>query len=96
MSNSRIDVLFQGRRNLPVVARSCFFCIGRDFLCEGRGVIRIGFQRRDDVDPIERVQVIEVDYVVLHHLGEEQDVADDLSVFWNLHAECIFDATNGS
>ena len=39
-----------------------------DRLGERRRLRRIGRQRRHDVDPVERVQVVEVDDVVLHAL----------------------------
>ncbi len=56
--------------------------------------IGIGLQRGDDVHPIESVQVIEVDDVILHHLGEEHDVANDFGVLGDLDAESIFDAAH--
>ena len=34
---------------------------------------RIGRKRRDDVDPVQSVQVVEVDDVVLDHLGRHED-----------------------
>ncbi len=42
------------------------------------GLLGIGLERVDDVHPVERVQVIEVDHVILHVLRGEHDVADDL------------------
>ncbi len=38
----------------------------------------IGLERVDDVHPVQRVQVIEVDHVILHVLRGEHDVADQL------------------
>ena len=40
----------------------------RDRFGERRGLRWIGRQRRDDVHPVERVQVVEVDDVILHAL----------------------------
>ena len=41
------------------------------------GLLGIGLERVDDVHPVERVQVIEVDHVILHVLRGEHDVADE-------------------
>src|SRR5208282_6569066 len=38
----------------------------------------------------------EMDDVILHHLGEEEHVADDLGVLGDLDAEGILDCTHGS
>ena len=38
----------------------------RDRLGERGGLGRIGIERAHDVDPVERVQMIEMDHVVLH------------------------------
>ena len=62
---------------------------GRHLLRQRRGRRRIGLERRHDVHPVERVQMIEVDDVVLHHLGQEHDVADDLGILGNLDAERV-------
>ena len=43
-----------------------------------RGLLGIGLERVDDVHPVERVQVIKVDHVILHVLRGEHDVADEL------------------
>ena len=41
-------------------------------------LFRIGLERVDDVHPVERVQMIEVNDVILHVLGRQHDVADQL------------------
>ena len=60
--------------------------MGRNFLRERSGVIN-GLRRGHECHPIERVQVIEVDDVILHHLGEEHHVADDFRVLGDCDAE---------
>jgi hypothetical protein len=54
--------------------------VARDRLRQRRGRLRVGLQRRDDVDPVERVQVVEVHHVVVHVLRGDHQVADQLRV----------------
>ena len=58
------------------------------------GFLGIGLESVDDVDPVERVQVIEVDDVVLHVLGGHHDVADELSGGRDGDAESALNRTN--
>ena len=63
----------------------------RDALGQLGGLLRVGLQRADDVHPVERVQVVEVDHVVLHVLGAEHQVADELRIGRHGDAQRIFD-----
>ncbi len=54
--------------------------IAGDRLRQCRRRRRIGLQRRHHVDPVERVQVIEVHHVVVHILRRDHQVADQLRV----------------
>jgi len=90
-----VHILFEGGGDVAEVAGAGFFRAGGNFLRESGGGHGIGLQRGDDVHPVESVQVIEVDDVILHHLGEEHDIANDFGVFGNLDAEGIFDAAHG-
>jgi hypothetical protein len=60
-------------------------------VCELSRFDRIGFQGADDVDPVQRVQVIEVHDVVVLKLRTMQQVAQDARVFWNLNPNRHFD-----
>ena len=50
----------------------------REGLRQLGGLLGVGLERVDDVDPVERVQVVEVDHVILHVLRGHHDVADEL------------------
>ena len=52
------------------------------------------FSAKRYIDPVERVQVIEVDHMVLHILAGADDVADQVGILWNLDAERIFDGAH--
>jgi len=67
------------------------FIIRREGLRQLGGLFGVGLESVDDVDPIECVQVIEVDHVILHVLGGQHDVADELSGRRHRDAERIFD-----
>ena len=56
-----------------------------------RGFFWIGLESIDDVDPVERMQVIEVDHVVLHILRGHHDVANDFSGGRDNDAQRVFD-----
>ena len=49
----------------------------------------------DDVHPVQRVQVVEVDHVVLHVLDAFDQVADDPRVGRNLDSQSILYASHG-
>ncbi len=66
----------------------------RDRLRQGGGLRRIGGERRDDVHPVEGVQVVEVDHVVLHLLESPDHGADELGVLRHLDPEGVLDGAH--
>ncbi len=66
----------------------------RDRLGQRRGLRRVGAQRRDDVDPVEGVQVIEVDDVVLHRLHRDDQIAEEPRVRGRHGANRVLDRPN--
>ena len=63
----------------------------RDGLSQLRRLTGVGFQRQRDVHPIESMQVIEVDDVILHHLGARNDVADQPGGIRDLDSQRVLD-----
>ena len=61
---------------------------------EVSGLLGVGLESVDDVDPVKRVQVIEVNDVILHVLGSHHDVADELSGGRNGDAQRALNCTN--
>src|SRR5450756_2709567 len=66
-----------------------------DRLGEGGGRGWVGFQGRDDIDPVERVQVVEVDDVVLDVLRPGDQVADEPRIAGNAQAQRVLDRAHG-
>ena len=66
----------------------------RDRLGERRGLRRIGRERRHDVDPVERVQVVEVDDVVLHACAADDQVAQQPRVGRRRGADRVLDGAD--
>ena len=59
------------------------------------GFLRVGFQRAHHVHPVERVQVVEVDHVVLKVLRTEHEVSHELRVRRNGDPQRIFHCPYG-
>ena len=87
---ARLDELLQadlqileiaGRRQRPVGNR----------LRQRRGRLGIGGQRRHDIDPVERVQMIEMHEMIMHLQRQLHDVADRIGVLRDRDAERVFD-----
>ena len=57
---------------------------------------RIGFQRLERTDPVERMQMIEMDDVVLMSEARRDDVADVMRVLWDRDAERILDGAQAA
>ena len=70
--------------------------VGRDRLRQRRACLRISLERRDDVHPVERVQVIEMHHVVVHELRDDHQVADQLGVGRDRVLECVLDRAHRS
>ena len=65
--------------------------LGRD-LCRLHGV---GFDGRSHINPVQGVQVIEVDDMIMKILGTENQIPDQRGVFRNMHVQGVFNATRG-
>ena len=65
--------------------------VRRHLLLQLAGRFRIGGKRSDRVYPIERVQVIEMDEVIVHLQRELHDIADRIGVFRNFDLKRILD-----
>src|ERR1017187_4733026 len=61
-----------------------------------RGLLRISLQGVDDIHPVQCVQVIEVNHVVLHVLRGHHDVADQLRSGWDGDAQRAFHGAHAS
>jgi len=59
-----------------------------------RSFRRIGLESQRDIHPIQRVQVIEVNDVILHHLRAGDQVANQARVFRNFDLERVFDGAD--
>ena len=68
----------------------------RDRLREVGGLGRIGLEGGDEVDPVERVQVVEVDDVILHALRRHDEVAQQTGVGRRASADGVLDGADGS
>ena len=60
-------------------------------LAQDRGLVRIGFQRRGHIHPVQRRQVVEVNNEVVHRVRQDDQVADVLGVQRNFHLERVLD-----
>ena len=54
---------------------------------------RIRLQCLERADPVERVEVVEMDDVILMPEARRNDVADVVRVLWDRDAECVLDGT---
>ena len=54
--------------------------VARNRLRQSRGRLRVGFERRHDIHPVERMQVIEMHHMVVHELRADHQIADQLRV----------------
>ena len=68
----------------------------RNRLCKRGGLLRVCAECRHDVDPVERVQVIEMNHVVLDALGRDDQVAEDPRIGRRLRADRVFDRADRS
>ena len=55
------------------------------------GLFGIGFKRTDNIHPIQRMQMIKMNNMIMLKLGAHQKVADNSCVFGYLHANCVID-----
>ena len=85
-----LDELLQAALHVAEVARRRVRP-RRDALLDLGGLLRVGLERRHDVHPVERVQVVEVDEVVLRVQRRVHQVADDVRVLRDLDPERVLD-----
>ena len=64
--------------------------IRRNFFGQRFGSDRVGPQGADDVHPVQRAQVIEVNRVIVQVLSAHQEVADDPGIGRNRQPGCVF------
>ncbi len=88
------DELAQPRLDVAEIARRRHRMRRRHALLEFGGELRVGLQRGHDVDPVERVQVIEVHRVVMHLQRLRHDLADQVRVRRNPDVERVLDRAN--
>ena len=88
------DECFQAVLNFFEVSRRGESMRG-DGLLDFAGLLRIGAQSGDDVNPVAAVELIEVSQVVLAVQRSVHQVADDVSVLRNLDSESVFNRANG-
>jgi hypothetical protein len=62
-----------------------------DIICQGGCFCRIGAERAYYIDPIKRVEMIKMNYVVVLELCAMKKVSYDTCVFGNFDFYCIFD-----
>ena len=65
-----------------------------DRLRELRRGRRVRVERRHDVDPVECVQMIEVDHVVLDALGRDDQVTQQACIGWRFGADGVLHGAN--
>jgi len=57
--------------------------------CQGSGFCRVGLEGGGDVHPVEGVQVVEVDHMILHILDSNDDISDMFGIGRDLDIERI-------
>jgi hypothetical protein len=67
---------------------------GRKTLAEFCGGLCISRESRDNVYPIKRTEMVEMDDMIMNCMGTHDNVSDVLGIEWNFHAECIFYGTH--
>ena len=65
-------------------------------LRELRGLGRIGFERGNDVHPVQRREMVEMDQVILHGVLRDHEVAHQLRVDWHFDFERVLDGADGA
>ena len=93
------DAQTAGRKLLDLVlhigeVRRCVLVILGERLRQLSGLLGVGLERVHNVHPVERVQVVEVDHVILHVLRGEHDVADELRGGRHRDAQRVFNRAN--
>ena len=86
---SGIHKLLDGVLDIGKVSGRRCWPARRHLLREASRGSRIGFERRHNVHPVQRMQVIKVNHMILDILRQRHDVADDLRVFRNGDADGI-------
>ncbi len=92
LENSKLaglDEFLQRAGDIGVITRRRRRPVRRHLLGERRGGCGIGLERRYHVHPIQRMQVIEVNHMVLDILRQLHDVADDFRIFRNGDVQCV-------
>ena len=69
-------------------------CIVRNGFCQSSGLARVGVKGADDIHPIQGVQMIEVDDVVVQKLCAHKKIADNAGIFRDGQPQGIFHAAH--
>gem|GEM_PF-7086711 len=86
----------EGGRHVGEIARRSVGPLGGNLLRQLGGGFRIRLERGNHVHPVQRVEVVKVNHVVLHVLGELHHVADDLRVRWHGDPQGVLHGTHRS
>ena len=62
-----------------------------DIISQRRGFLGIGLQRADDINPVERMQMIKMDNMIMLVLGTVHEIANDAGIFRYLYANRVVD-----
>ena len=92
---SRFNELLHAVLHIAEVTDSCERMVRRNLLLNRRRFAGIGIERADNVHPVERGELIEVNDMVLNVERGIQDVADQIGVLRDLDADCILNGANG-
>ena len=84
-----LDKLLDAVLDVAEVARRGQRVRGRHQLLQLGGLLGVGLEAGDHIDPVQRVQVVEVHHMVLHHLGLGHDFSDQVGVPGDLDAQRI-------
>ena len=84
------DELLQRSGDVGEITRCRGRPVRRDLLRQRRRGGRIGLERRHHIHPVQRVQMVEVNHMVLDILRQLHDVADDLRVLGDGDAQGVF------
>ena len=88
-----VDHAFDALLDAAEIGGAGLFAVGNR-LRDGGSLRRIGLEGGGDIDPVERVQMIEVDHMVLHHLRAGDEVADNAGVIGNVDFQSVLDGAH--
>ena len=96
--SSKLSAANKGLRPGPgrlEIIRAGFRPVGNGLGQLGSGC-RVGFKRGGDIHPIQRMQVVKMDDMILNVLNGFDDVADQAGIGGDLNFQGIFDSSHGA